>query len=93
MSDPLSVTSGAAGIVSLGITVCQGLVSYYQAWESWEDDVKSAIRDVEGVSNYLYLVNSRIGKLSPEQADTVKQAQAETRRIGRGCQQTQGDTR
>lgn len=33
MSDPLSIIGSAVGIVSLGITVVQGLVDYYAAFQ------------------------------------------------------------
>ena len=62
------------GAISLGITVCQGLVWYYQGWSAWEDDVKSAVQDVEDVSKLLNILQGRLGKLSADQADIVSQA-------------------
>ena len=78
MPDPLSISSGAAGFVSLAITVCQGLVTYYKAWDAWEDDIQSAVLDVEDILKFLNLLSVRIGKLSSRQADIASQAQVET---------------
>lgn len=38
MTDPLSSAGGALAVVSLGITVCQGLVKYYGSWNDYVDD-------------------------------------------------------
>lgn len=81
MSDPLSVLSGAAGIISLGVTACQGLITYYQAWEAWEDDVRGAMKDVEHVSKFLSLLKARIDKLPADQIDIVNQAHAAKARL------------
>lgn len=81
MSDPLSVLSGAAGLISLGFSVCQGLVSYYQAWSAWEDGVQNAVQDVQETLKFLSLLHARIGKLSAHQVDIVVQAKALTARV------------
>jgi hypothetical protein len=81
MTDPLSVTAGAAGFISLAITVCQGLVTYYKAWDGWEDDVRSAVQDVEDISKFFNLFNSRISTMSADQADIVNQAHTARTRI------------
>lgn len=39
MADPVSVVGTAVGVISLGIQVCQGLVSYYEKWKSFDDDI------------------------------------------------------
>jgi hypothetical protein len=39
MSDPVSIASGAAGLISLGLTLCQGLVQYYDAWKHQDRDI------------------------------------------------------
>jgi ankyrin repeat domain-containing protein 50 len=81
MTDPLSVTAGAAGFISLAITVCQGLITYYKAWDGWEDDVRGAVQDVEDILKFLDLLNVRIVKLSVDQADIVGQAHTAKERI------------
>lgn len=37
--EPLGLSSGAAGLISLGISVCQGLLDYYRSWKYAEDQV------------------------------------------------------
>ena len=53
MSDPVSIAGTAVGVVSLGITVCQGLVSYYASWKDYEVDIKHTHGYLEDVSNKL----------------------------------------
>lgn len=77
----MSVISGAAGIVSLGITVCQGLLTYYNAWGDWEDDVRKTVADVEEIQKYLALLHPRIVKLTVNQADFVNQSHSVISRI------------
>lgn len=43
MGDPLSIAAGAAGIVSLGLQVCGGLINYCQAWRSHDKGVEEAL--------------------------------------------------
>ncbi|KAF2230808.1 hypothetical protein EV356DRAFT_536036 [Viridothelium virens] len=56
MTDPLSISSGAAGAVSLGIQICQGLVKYYKDWNSREEDVEVAVTSLEREQNILILL-------------------------------------
>lgn len=42
-----AVASSAAGLVSLGLTVCQGLLKFYESWKGAEDDVKRMYNSVE----------------------------------------------
>ncbi|KAI9720839.1 MAG: hypothetical protein M1812_002678 [Candelaria pacifica] len=42
MVDPLSTAGSAAGIVSLGLQVCGGLISYCRAWRSRDKDIEEA---------------------------------------------------
>ena len=81
MSDPFSVISSAAGIISLGITVSQGLLTYYSAWNGWEDDVRNAVADIEEIHKFLTLLHPRIVKLTANQADLVNQSHSVTSRI------------
>lgn len=39
MADPVSGAGTAVGVISLGIQVCQGLMSYYENWKSFDDDI------------------------------------------------------
>lgn len=57
MSDPPSIAAGAAGLVSLGITVCSGLLDYCNAWKDQHTDVSRMCQPLEalnGTSKLLY---------------------------------------
>ncbi|KAI9747499.1 MAG: hypothetical protein M1835_002063, partial [Candelina submexicana] len=43
MVDPFSVAGSAAGIVSLGLQVCGGLITYCRAWRSHDKDVEETL--------------------------------------------------
>ncbi|KAF4499933.1 pyruvate decarboxylase [Fusarium agapanthi] len=53
MADPLSIASGVAGLVSLGLTLCGGLHNHFNA-------VKDRHRDIETASQTLNLLQSNI---------------------------------
>ena len=55
MGDPFSVAASAVSVVSLGIQVCQGLLSYYSDYKSYDDDVSSLCRKVEDLGSTLEL--------------------------------------
>lgn len=53
MADPISSAGFAIGAVSLGIQVCQGLVSYYNDWKSCDDDISRIIGKLRGLEKTL----------------------------------------
>lgn len=53
MADPVSAAGFAIGAVSLGIQVCQGLVSYYTDCKSREDDVDRILDKLRGLEETL----------------------------------------
>lgn len=53
MSDPLSAAGSAVGVVSLGITACQGLLSFYQGWKAYDSDLDQAAARSQEFSNSL----------------------------------------
>ena len=53
MADPISPAGFAIGAVSLGIQVCQGLVSYYTDWKSCDDDINRIIGKLRGLEETL----------------------------------------
>ena len=53
MTDPFSVAASAVSVVSLGIQVCQGLLSYYSDYKSYDDDISSLCRKVEDLRSTL----------------------------------------
>jgi hypothetical protein len=53
MADPLSISASAAGLMSLAITACQSLATYYAAWKGYEKDVEKMCQHLELVSNNM----------------------------------------
>ncbi|OAL29270.1 hypothetical protein AYO22_02164 [Fonsecaea multimorphosa] len=56
MSEPLSTASSVFGVVSLGLTVCQGLVSYLSDFKGQAQYVDSLTQKVENLQNCLTLL-------------------------------------
>jgi hypothetical protein len=63
MTDPISLTGTAVGIVSLGLTVCQSLVSYYGLWKSHDEQVKEAVTRIGELENVLDVLSGRLARL------------------------------
>lgn len=49
MSDPISVTGTAVGVVSLGLQVCGEIVSYCQAWRGFDKDIQTFSQKADGL--------------------------------------------
>jgi hypothetical protein len=59
MAEAFSVTSGAVGVISLGLTICQGLFAYYEPFKTFHEqisDIESRITALEGVLDVLQRV-------------------------------------
>lgn len=52
----LGVASGAAGILSLGIAVCQGLLQYYGSWKDAESDVAGMYESIEALTQIFIIL-------------------------------------
>ena len=77
MTDPISLTGTAVGIVSLGLTVCQSLVSYYDSWKSHDEQVKEAVARIEELENVLDVLSGRLARL-PSNHEVSSQVQTLT---------------
>ena len=79
----------AVGIASLGIQVCQGLLSCYDDWKGYDADVSSAFDSVDDFSRTLALlkVSSESDELDEEKKDRVKRCihSCEESLCQRGC--------
>lgn len=53
MVDPVSLSASAAGLISLGIQACQGITQYLNAIKSRKDELASARRRTEDLSQIL----------------------------------------
>ena len=62
MADPLSVASGVAGVVSLGIQICQGLVKCYKAWDGRQEDVDVVVSGLQREKSALTLLQRSLEK-------------------------------
>ena len=60
MSDPLSITASAAGLVSLGLTVCSGLVEYYSAWKDQHSDISTMCESCESLYRTFELLEEKV---------------------------------
>ena len=49
----LGVLSGVAGLVSLGITLCKGLLNFYTSVRDVSDDVEKTFQSIESLSKIL----------------------------------------
>ncbi|KAL9070376.1 MAG: hypothetical protein Q9161_004935 [Pseudevernia consocians] len=58
--EALGLSSGAAGLISLGLTVCQGLLDYYHSWKNAEDQVAQMYASIEALTETLKLLASAI---------------------------------
>jgi hypothetical protein len=54
----LGVAGTAVGIASLGIQVCQGLLSYYDAWKSYDSDISSAYDAITDLRDSLTILET-----------------------------------
>ncbi|KAF5974039.1 hypothetical protein FBULB1_7943 [Fusarium bulbicola] len=70
MSDPLSVAGSAVGIISLGIQVCQGLISYLQSFKSQDQDIQDSLKDVQTVISILYSLKGILPKVDERSSGT-----------------------
>lgn len=50
----IGIIASVAGIISLGMQVCDGLTIYYKAYSKAEDDIKSLHLEVKGLTQSLW---------------------------------------
>jgi hypothetical protein len=56
----MEVAGTAVGIASLGIQVCQGLLSYYDSWKSYDSDISSTYNTISDLSKTLILLKTTL---------------------------------
>ena len=57
----VAVASSFAGVISLGITVCHGILQYYDSYKDAEDNVKSMYKSVETLTKTFLVLRRSIG--------------------------------
>ena len=70
----MDAAGSVVGIASLGIQVCQGLLSYYDGWKSFHSDISSTYDSIDDLSRTLALLTASLGsdELDEEKKDRVK---------------------
>lgn len=64
----------AVGIASLGIQICQGLLTYYDGWKDYEPDIASARDSIADLHETLALLKESLedGSLEAKRCERVK---------------------
>jgi hypothetical protein len=70
----MDVASSAVGIASLGIQVCQGLLSYYHSWKGYKADIATACQCVGDLRQTFELLE---GTLHQQELDSARVKRAE----------------
>ncbi|KAK2690499.1 hypothetical protein QWA68_010314 [Fusarium oxysporum] len=71
MGDPLSIASGVAGLVSLGLTVCNGLHTYFSAIKDRKEDVAIAHQSLALFKFHVFAVQSSAAKLGHRHSPAI----------------------
>jgi ankyrin repeat domain-containing protein 50 len=76
MTDPFSVAGSAVGVISLGLTVCQGLLDYYGSWKDYSSDIEATFNSLAGLTSTLRLLEATINRrhLDPEAVVRVQES-------------------
>lgn len=76
-----STAASAAGVISLGIQVCQGLVSYCNAWKSYDEDISNAAEKLTGLRLTLETLRDILPKVESSNSSALPVLQAVYRQI------------
>jgi hypothetical protein len=68
----MEVAGSAVGIASLGIQICQGLVSYYHDWRSYHEDISAACDKVSSLERTFLLLKETLGQASLNAEQTAQ---------------------
>lgn len=63
MADPFSVAGSAVGVLSLAITTCQGVLSYYNSWDTQDQNISDAKGKIERLRRSLSALEEVLPKL------------------------------
>ncbi|KAJ9416602.1 hypothetical protein QL093DRAFT_2593264, partial [Fusarium oxysporum] len=79
MADPLSIASGVAGLVSLGLTLCGGLHNYFSAVRDRHQEIETAAQSLDLLQSNIFIIQSstlRLGHRHALSANGVNQGLA-----------------
>ncbi|KAI8405939.1 hypothetical protein FOFC_13401 [Fusarium oxysporum] len=68
MADPLSIASGVAGLVSLGLTLCGSLHNYFSNVKGRHQDIETASRSLTLLQSNIFIIQSSTLKLGHRHA-------------------------
>ncbi|RKL37939.1 hypothetical protein BFJ72_g7399 [Fusarium proliferatum] len=71
MGDPFSIVTGVAGLISLGITVCDGLHTYFSAIKDRKDDLAIITQNVALFKFHVFAVQSCASKLGHRHSPAI----------------------
>ncbi|KAF5969475.1 hypothetical protein FBULB1_10240 [Fusarium bulbicola] len=71
MGDPLSIASGVAGLVSLGLVVCDGLHTYFSAIKDRKGDLAIATQNLALFKFHIFAVQSSASKLGHHHSPAI----------------------
>ena len=83
--EALGLSSGAAGLISLGLTVCQGLLDYYHSWKDSEDQISQTYASIEALTKTFRLLETAIERKGFSR-DNVQRVEESIRSAERGLQ-------
>lgn len=72
MGDPISLASGIAAVVSLGLTVCHGTQNYFDAIQNRTGDITSAALRLDVLRKNAELLHSQTRALQARYASAAK---------------------
>lgn len=71
MSDPLSITGSAVGVISLGLVVCDQIVQYGRAYKGYREDIQQMAAKAEAACAPLKVLRDIIEMTRLNQPDTA----------------------
>ncbi|KAF5568932.1 hypothetical protein FPHYL_2499 [Fusarium phyllophilum] len=71
MGDPFSIATGVAGLVSLGITVCDGLHTYFSAIKGRKDDLAIVTKNLALFKFHIFAVQSSASKIGHRHSPAI----------------------
>jgi len=64
MADPLSIVASSIAIISFGLSTCNGLMNYYDAWKAFDEQIANAFAKIESLASTLKTLQELLNKLS-----------------------------
>ena len=68
MAETFSVAGSAVGVISLAITTCQGVIDYYNSWETQDQSISDAKGKIERLHSSLSALEETLPKISSSSA-------------------------